>query len=419
MHVFLLVLDCLRKDSVGFHGESSKITENIDAFAGSAQVHGDVVSQAPWTLPSHVSMLTGKYPWVHGATQRSLEVGDDRMLQQELSEKGFETAVMSENGFLKPHTGITEGFSVRYPEDSTFLDSIVGRFEDYFASSDRGRVSKAVLRFLDRLHHSSGSSSTEDILSRCLSFAESNKESFALVNLMDAHEPYFPSQKYRKVNGAPEPTEVEQTPQEFYGDRKPDSENLKSLYEASVDEMDDLLGAFFSDLKNRGLWSDSMIILTSDHGQLFNEEFYGHQFSVSEDLVEVPFAVKMPEDKNLSGDVRELKQVRDLVIQAAENDSVEASADSPYLGGYDFPQMMRNRVPSDKMDEMYVRYTYGYKEDGAKQVLEERRETGFDFRSDGLLKDRLKDVSWPGDQSEGFESKDEEVKDQLRDLGYG
>ncbi|HEY7820241.1 MAG TPA: sulfatase-like hydrolase/transferase, partial [Vicinamibacteria bacterium] len=66
-HVVLITLDTTRRDRLGFHGYSRKTSPNLDALAARSIVYERGVAASSWTLPSHASIFTGKFPSSHGA----------------------------------------------------------------------------------------------------------------------------------------------------------------------------------------------------------------------------------------------------------------------------------------------------------------------------------------------------------------
>lgn len=90
LNVIVISLDALRYDRTGFGGSDAGLTRNLDQFAEEAVVFHDVVSAAPWTLPSHMSMWTARWPSIHGVTNKLKLLSQDQMVETSLS-PGIET----------------------------------------------------------------------------------------------------------------------------------------------------------------------------------------------------------------------------------------------------------------------------------------------------------------------------------------
>ncbi|MEO1367642.1 MAG: sulfatase-like hydrolase/transferase, partial [Acidobacteriota bacterium] len=110
-NVIFVSLDTLRSDRMSTYGHSAPTTPNIDRWAErSAVVFENAVAQAPWTLPSHASMLTGLEALRHdinhfGEAPVSLE-----MLAETLRDAGYSTAAITGGGYLRPQFGFAQGF---------------------------------------------------------------------------------------------------------------------------------------------------------------------------------------------------------------------------------------------------------------------------------------------------------------------
>lgn len=429
-NVVFIVLDSLRKDRLGAYNEEVDFTDNIDDFAGEASVFSDVVAQAPWTLPSHASMFTGEYPWRHGATQRNLELETEKeLLAEKFSDEGYDTACFSTNGFLNTHSGLVDGFdrveNLDLGDRFEFFDKFMDKAEAWMMQGE-SRLKKKLLRIGDRIFHywNSETRETEEILGRGEEFIEGSESFFLFMNLMDAHEPYFPPGEYLEKHGATK--KICQDASEFYAGKEADFEEISRHYDASVDYMDDCLGEFFDFLREKGLWEDTLIVVTADHGQMLGEEdHYGHQYSVHEKLVSVPLMVKGAESSKNQVELRELYELIPgwVGIREGKTQGTEVA-----LGGYDFPDMQVNRIPEGQRERLYRRFKFARtndrksvetkKEDGEKTVKTFDLESGEEVE-DGELEEELQKADYGSSSGESIDEKDEEIKEKLEALGYG
>ena len=90
LNVIFISLDALRYDRTGFGGNKNGLTPNLDAFAEEAVVFHDVTTAAPWTLPSHMSVWTGRWPSIHQVTNKLAPLSGGKMVETSLS-AGIET----------------------------------------------------------------------------------------------------------------------------------------------------------------------------------------------------------------------------------------------------------------------------------------------------------------------------------------
>ncbi|MCX5795238.1 MAG: sulfatase [Elusimicrobia bacterium] len=129
-NLVLISLDALRPDHVGALGYPQPITPRLDRFAGQAAVFANAVSQAPWTLPSMLSVFTSLYPHQHGVvnryavfTARKQELAklpyQFLTLAQVLKEAGYATAAFTGGAGLGRGSGMSRGFDV-YSDSATF-----------------------------------------------------------------------------------------------------------------------------------------------------------------------------------------------------------------------------------------------------------------------------------------------------------
>lgn len=435
-NVLFVVMDSLRKDRVSVYNDEVDFTENIDEFSREATVYRDAVAQAPWTFPSHASMFTGMYPWEHGATQKNLRLEVDRdRLAEKLRDAGYRSKCISTNAWLSGKFGLTEGFdeadNLSSTGSSEFLTKIRRMMDEWLSTAGHERVKRTLVRIGNRIfHYWLGESQTGKIVEKSQDFIDDGEEPFFLfLNLMDAHEPYFPPEEYLEEHDCADPSNACQNPTDFHaGRRDADFEEIGKLYDASVDYLDDQLGRLFQYLEDRGEWEDTVVILVSDHGQLLGEEgLYGHQYSVAEPLVSVPLMVKGGGDGEVEQQV-ELKELYDITLAETGIDEGYSPGTRYAMGGYDFPDVQRPRIPKDRWKEFYRRHEFARLHKGRVTRSENEAgeaETNFqefedlDGEEKEKLQRKLESIDWEEDEGTQLDEKDEEIQKKLRDLGYG
>lgn len=371
MNVIFIVLDTMRKDKLSIYNDEIDFTENIERFSKDAAVYKDAVANSSWTIPSHASIFTGMYPWEHGATQKKILLETDReLLAEKFQKNGYRTACYTINSFVSPYTGLAEGFS----EVDNFLSPLIGSFfwekvkdlqlyigeKKSYLGNYIGEVASFINRKISWIFNASGSCykdpKTEEILKRSGKFVldcKSDDEDFFLfVNLMDPHEPYYPEEEYKEKHAPSiDPEEISQVSAEFFRNKKKnDPESVSMLYDACVDYMDDQLGKFFRFLEKNKVLEDTVLIITSDHGQEFGEEeIYGHRLSVSEELISVPLIVHHPDREPDSVDKTfGLRNLYKLVPDLAGIESHSIEEKEHVLGFLDYPYDYIFQVPSEE-----------------------------------------------------------------------
>ncbi|MFB6087058.1 MAG: sulfatase [Haloarculaceae archaeon] len=310
-NVLFVVMDTVRKDRLSVYGHDRPTTPGLETFADDAAVYEGAVAPAPWTLPSHASMFTGLYPTEHGASQERPYLEDATTLAESLSAAGYDTACYSSNAWITPYTHLTDGFDDQdnffqvMPGD--FLSGALAGIWKRMNDSDRLRgLADTLVDFGNRIHERFAGSESEDsktphIVDRTKDFIDDSDDFFAFVNLMDAHLPYYPPEEYRE-EFAPgvDSTAVCQNSKEYNsGARDIDDEEwdaIRGLYDAEIRHIDDNLRELFDWMQAEGHWEDTMVVVTSDHGELFGEhDLYGHEFCIYDPLVNVPCMVKHPD----------------------------------------------------------------------------------------------------------------------------
>lgn len=274
-NLVLISIDTLRADHLGVYGHPFVQTPQIDALAGEGIRFERVVVPVPTTLASHTSLMTGTWPHTHGVPSNGHRVSpDNHMLAEILQEADFRTAGVIGGYPLGPQTGFGQGFDA------------FARVEDGASEAHNGRkVSEAALDWLD---------------------AREAGRFFLFVHYWDVHWPYSPPPPYDRM--------YRQDALELSGDkasvdavrralrsREPEaeerSEALARLYAGGVSFVDAQLGLLLDGLRERGLLDDSLVVLTSDHGENMAEhraEFWNHGNSVYDSVARVPLIVRLP-----------------------------------------------------------------------------------------------------------------------------
>ena len=116
--VLLVTIDTARPDRLGFYGNSDIATPNLDRLARGSSVFTRALATTPVTLPSHASILTGKYPHHHGVRLNGLPplAPNQETLAEHLSQQGYDTAAFVSSFILEAQFGLDQGFGSRRRE---------------------------------------------------------------------------------------------------------------------------------------------------------------------------------------------------------------------------------------------------------------------------------------------------------------
>lgn len=283
-NIILIIADTLRADAVGSYGGAPDATPALDRFAVDAVRFENGYAQASWTRPSIATILTSLYPSVHGAIHK-MDPLSDRVttLAEALRAKGYWTAGFVSNINVAPVFNFQQGF-----EEYTYLEP-----DFYFWATDsatRLAIYKGlrVIRerfFQNRIyfhHYYQDAEVVDAAVSKWLG-QRPPSPFFLLIHYMDPHDPYFEipynGRGVARVTNPDPPTGR--------------ARELRTLYAEDVSYLDRHLDILMARLKSLGLYDDSIIAVTADHGEEFQEHGgWWHGTALYEEQVRVPLIVK-------------------------------------------------------------------------------------------------------------------------------
>jgi arylsulfatase A-like enzyme len=311
-NVILLTLDTVRADHLSLYGYNRNTTSNLIKFAQSATLFTHVSAAGDMTLTSHASIFTGTYgSWngirshvsstsVHG---QGVPMSDAYpTIAEILSKQGYSTAaVVANTGFLTPAWGFDRGFQLFYYPSA--LRMLPPDREYYLRYGAR----RLLTHFMDTSEFDMMFLRAEEInrqAYRFLSHAGNARRPFFLfLNYMDAHSPYVPPAPYDALfPGRDRSVPVGRYDQLFEelatnrGQMSPkELRNFVSRYDGGIAYMDAQIADLIARLKQLHLYDNTLIIITSDHGEALGERnLLGHGISADQDQVNVPLIVKYP-----------------------------------------------------------------------------------------------------------------------------
>ncbi len=300
-NVLLIVLDTLRRDAVSAYGEVPGTTPVFDAFADEGTLWEDCLANGSWTIPSHASLFTGAEVGRHGTGHarkrlRMQPAGEGTMplytMAELLARTGRGTAAYVCNMNVSRANGFDRGFA-------EYQEIWRARQGDYDVL---GPARRAWLD--DGIFDKGGELCLKGSRSWLKSHADDERPWFLFVNFMEAHSPYYraPERFARAYLNDHEPTEnvraiLDDTTAHVYhaGVSAADAEELWRIYLGGVAYQDWLLGELLNELAAQGLADDTLVVITSDHGETFGwNGLLGHGQDVNDDVVRVPLAVRGP-----------------------------------------------------------------------------------------------------------------------------
>lgn len=277
--VVLLVLDTVRADHLSCYGYERETTPNLDRLAAEGERYADAWSQAPWTLPSMATILTGQPPHAHGAgrSSRGMHAVNSQVtsLAEELAARGFATAAFINVVWCHPRSGLARGFD-RY---------------DFHSSDESNRNQRDAAQTTEA----------------AITWAEAQRERplFLVVHYFDPHLTYDPPPPYDTLF---EPDELGRLPEGFgsadeifavrEGRLTLDARQRISLIARHDGELrwaDEQFGRLRAGLERIGRWDRALVVVTADHGEEFWEHGgFEHGHSHHRELLHIPLIVRRP-----------------------------------------------------------------------------------------------------------------------------
>ena len=300
--VFFFSIDTLAARHMSLFGYERATTPELERFAEDAVVFEHCLANAPWTLPSYLSVLSGLYPGAH--TTRVDDDGSGRVsdfdhwqladnrwtLAEALHGRGYETAGIVDTVWLSPKTRIDQGFDLYH------LGPAYVPFDD----PQRGMplILAELAGWLER--------------------RDPSRPPFVFAHALDCHGPYWPEapwrdrfagvleggtptlvpargshRTYRSIPTWMAMTSVQRLDQADELAERLALEPLVARYDETIAQMDASLASAFALLRERGLYDDALVIVSADHGESFDHQHYDHG-EMWEDVLHVPLFLKLP-----------------------------------------------------------------------------------------------------------------------------
>ncbi len=314
-NVVLVVLDTMRQDYLGVYGHKGGLTPNLDRLASESTVYEEAFSTAPWTLPSHGSMFTGYYPKTHGTSSEDHLWMDDAFLTlpESLQAQGFQTVSITANVTIEI-ANFDQGF-------------------DHHIYTRRSRSNGSLLLtpllqqlgFPSRWMDKGSATSVVELGNWFQSGYDPSKPFFLFVNVMEPHHPYQPPLKQRiaQLPAGRRYLEISRLAKQkidgfaWHGSQEDDPRRIelaRALYAAEVAYQDEQMGQLTELLSRWVDLDETMVIVTSDHGENLGEaKRWSHLFAVNDYLLRVIMLIRYPNQFPAAMRVKGLCQLTDLI----------------------------------------------------------------------------------------------------------
>ena len=315
-NVLLLVLDTVRAWSLGLYGYARPTTPRLQEWSARGALFERVLTAAPWTTPSHAVMFTGHYPTELSVSwDRPLD-GRFPTLAEVLERAGYATAGFVGN-FTQAGspTGLDRGFIhyEDYPATPISILRRTGLLRRLFALD---RVGRLVGR-RPMVEATAAERLNRDLLSWVA--ARNGKPWFAFVNYNEAHGPYLPPAPYDTLyfpGPAPTVDRYWDNLLRAYGPPPVSIEDLAisvDAYDGAITYLDREIDALLRELEAQGQLTNTIVVVTSDHGELFGEHgVIAHGNSLFLPVLRVPLLFIAPGRVPAGSKIGSLASLRDL-----------------------------------------------------------------------------------------------------------
>ena len=334
-NVLLIVMDTVRASSLTIHGYERDTTPNLSRLARKGAQFDHARSTAPWTLPSHASMFTGRWPHQLSAAEDQALDATYPTLAEFLTDRGYATGgFVANTHFCNIWFGLNRGFTHYEDMCDEFLAvslaetlhcSMLGQrlvrlcglpLEPDRARKDAGRINRDFLTWASQ---------------------QEGRPFFAFLNYFDAHDPYLLPEAVLH-DSALKPRNSEEIAALIKWSKRPKqhvppqlNDLVRDAYDDCITHIDDQLGRLFDEMNRRGLLEKTLVIITSDHGEQLGEHgLFLHGRSLYREEVHVPLVVVPPRGMAHGVSITDPVSLRDL--PATIVDVVGLRNDSPFPG---------------------------------------------------------------------------------------
>jgi len=490
-NVLLVILDSARVHDMSLYGYERQTTPFLEDFADRSTLYTQARAPGIHSIASHVSIFTGQHVEEHGALRHTAQIDTSQSFWAQLAEQGYATGLFTNNRIVSGASNLSSCFQHEHTPDyslakrleNTLDHPLVGpvyyRLEDTTATvshrvrtglqgdsrlhsglqSISSRIRRAAASIGDRVSSSDGGFKTRyggEFTDAFLDWETDQDDPWAAcINLMDPHSPYEPLDEFDRWadDSNWDAQRTKPSVRDTLNGRGWDKlEALVDLYDGGVLQADAVVEELVAELENRELLEDTLLIVTSDHGEAFGEgsrvhpgvRLRAHKWGIHEVLTHVPLIINYPgqTEGQVVDDVVSLTDTPYLVEStiAGNRDGTPPASDEPLVSEdpvlastFRLPEWKRSKYGSVDDLDRYIgpwRAVYDGNEGTVRKYAQHHQNTvtldiyGPDDvelveRDDGGRVSREFDTL---DESTVLEEEradiDDDLEEQLEDLGY-
>lgn len=470
-------MDSVRASNVSHYGHENETTPFLESFGNRATTYRQAKSPGSWSLPSHTSIFTGLHVQEHGVTQAKYKLAPGQTIYDRLSEEyGYKTGIFSENTWVtEMDVGLRESFdtvegarNLPYTEaldPSNFvLNEGQGQYTQYIRrclsheypvkSIVNGALTKIAWDYPqylpDRFTATTEARVYTDLFFDWLDDLQGSWA--ACINFMDGHLPYEPRDEHDRWGGKKLrrlQNRIDDQVWEFLGCQRPwwQRDALEGLYDGTIHQIDAQLRRLVEGLESRGLYDDTLLVITSDHGEGFGEpstikrgsRLAGHGKDVHESLLHVPLIVKHPDQEkaHIIDEPATLTRFPEVIKSALEGEREGFVPDGPVVAsshGLDEPSIALaeeycggrslydgvSKAIYESTDGGIVKYETWEDQSSTVRLVDAKTSYRTDTSDGGRVAEMFGDLTDVGvrDEGDGFDDVDGTTRERLKELGY-
>jgi len=481
-NIVFVVLDAVRADHVGSYGYERDTTPNLDAIAAEGIRYANAFSPSVWTPTVHGAIFTGRYPSHNGVHGTTLGIPDDyETLPEALRSAGYRTFAASAGAHIRRDRGYDRGIDEyvetrRISPDLGFIRKVLSdrSFAKQVGFSLRSGPDDKTRYKLDRLQRFVRESVADE------------EPFFGFVNAKTAHSPFNPPRPYKgtflddferprwevleRLLGALGRRTQSVAGQDdeklariahsggdevLAGDLELTAEEwdvIEAWYDGAIRYLDERIGALVESLREVGVYDDTLLVVTSDHGDNFGDHgLTGHAFCLYDSLLHVPLVVSPPEggDGTVVDDQVSLVDLHPTFLAAAEVEPPDYDLTTSLLPpegpfhDYTFAEYAGYEGPKTRLERKYPGLETGHLARTLQAVRSDERKLIVDSAGEAELyawrEDRAERDDLSSDEPDAVaelrtvldgtlgelrvdepmeEPDDPDLRQQLEDLGY-
>jgi arylsulfatase A-like enzyme len=330
-NVVVLIWDTVRALSTSLGDSTKRTTPELTRLASQGVAFERAFATSSWSLPSHASIFTGRYPHEMSVGHRAPLDGTHPTLAEVLATRGYVTGGFTANLFYgSADYGIARGFSW-YDSRPAIKPSVIAhtwwlmRISTVAVRRALGEQQTLLRRHADHVNES------------FLSWQSRHRERpfFAVLNHFSAHGPYLPPSHFTRTRGTRRAADV------IARLNRTDSASFSAesraarlaAYEFCIEYLDFELGRLVTALRERGLLDNTILVVTADHGEEFGEHgaaLTGHAGSLYAPVLHVPMVIAFPGRRQTGVRRHEVVSIAD--IPATVMDAIGAGSEHPFPG---------------------------------------------------------------------------------------